>query len=43
MLLPLQAAGETLVLPADKVNPEVLNGAGGVLQEMQSNPFFGAL
>jgi hypothetical protein len=43
LLALVQREGEALVLPADRVNAELLNGAGGLLQEMISNPFFGAL
>ncbi|KAG2444724.1 hypothetical protein HXX76_001468 [Chlamydomonas incerta] len=34
---------EALVMPADKVNMELLNGAGAALTEATTNPFFGVL
>ncbi|KAK9831953.1 hypothetical protein WJX81_002741 [Elliptochloris bilobata] len=38
-----QAADDALVLPADKVNLELLQAAGGLLHDACTNPFFGAL
>lgn len=34
---------EFLVMPRDKVNVEILNAAGGELNNALTNPFFGAL
>jgi hypothetical protein len=43
LLLLLQEADGMLRLPRDKVNMEVLNSAGGEINNALSNPFFGVL
>lgn len=42
-LHPSQKTDEALVMAADKVNMELLNGAGAALNEAITNPFFGVL
>jgi hypothetical protein len=42
-LLCFQDEGGMLVLPRDKVNMEVLNAAGGEINNALTNPFFGVL
>ncbi len=39
----LQKTEEALTMAADKVNMDVLNGAGAALNDALTNPFFGAL
>jgi hypothetical protein len=39
----VQDEGGMLVLPRDKVNLEVLNAAGGEINNALTNPFFGVL
>jgi hypothetical protein len=38
-----QDEGSSLVLPQDKVQMEVLNAAGGEINNALTNPFFGVL
>lgn len=38
-----QDEGSSLVLPRDKVQMEVLNAAGGEINNALTNPFFGVL
>lgn len=42
-LLCLQRGEEMLLMPRDKVNMDVLQGAAAVLNDALSNPFFGVL
>jgi hypothetical protein len=39
----VQDEGGSLVLPRDKVQMEVLNAAGGEINNALTNPFFGVL
>lgn len=39
----MQQSEEALTMPRDKVNMDILNGAGAALNEALTNPFFGVL
>jgi hypothetical protein len=39
----VQEEGGALVLPRDKVSMDVLNAAGGEINNALTNPFFGVL